>query len=59
MRAREFMPVAEAGTIKPEGPLNADEWRKRSAKQARTQQQVKDEAQRHAAKERDLKARLP
>jgi hypothetical protein len=66
MRAREIMPtladteVTEAdGTIKPEGSLNAEEWRQRSKRQARTQQQARDEDARHAAKQRDLKARLP
>jgi hypothetical protein len=52
--------VTEAdSTIKPEGSLDAEEWRKRSKRRARAQQQARDEDARHVAKQRDLKARLP
>lgn len=59
--------VNEAGTIKPTGSsgstgsagsLDAEEWRKRSERQARVQQQIRDEDARHATKKRDLRARL-
>jgi hypothetical protein len=66
MRARDILrPPADTefteadGTIKSKGSFNADEWRQRSKRQARTQQQARDEDARHAAKERDLKARMP
>jgi hypothetical protein len=61
MRAREIMPswsLAEVGSIEPAKPLTPEQSRKRSAKQARVQQQVQDENQRHAARERDLKASI-
>ena len=50
--------VSEAGAIKPSGSLTADQWRKRSERQARVQQQMRDEDARHAAKRRDLSGRL-
>jgi hypothetical protein len=50
--------VIEAGTIKPSGPLDADQLRNRSKRQARVQQQIRDEESRHVAKKRDLNARL-
>jgi hypothetical protein len=56
MRAGDFM-VIEADAIKPIKPLTPDQSRKRSAKQVRVQQQMKDEGQRHAEKIRDLNAR--
>jgi len=61
MRAREIVPpwwLAEVGTIAPVKPLTPEQSRKRAAKQAKVQQQVKDEDRRHATKERDLKARM-
>jgi hypothetical protein len=61
MRAMEIMPawlLAEVGTISPVKPLTPEQSRKRADKQMKVQQQVQDEAHRHAAKERDLKARL-
>lgn len=65
MRAREFM-LSNAtgmdegtGTIKPKGSLDADQWRPRTKRQAATQQKIRDEEARHAAKLRDLKDRLP
>jgi hypothetical protein len=51
--------VIEADAIKPIKPLTPDQSRKRSAKQVRVQQQMKDEGQRHAEKIRDLNARAP
>jgi hypothetical protein len=50
--------VIEAGTIKPSGSLDADKWRKTSDRRARVQQQIRDEEARHAARKRDLNARL-
>ena len=61
MRAREFMPsrqVAEGGTVKPSGSLDADQWRRQSEKRAKVQRQVKDENQRHTTKVRDLQDRV-
>jgi hypothetical protein len=61
MRAKEIIPcwsLVEVDTIKPTGSLDATQWRKRSKKQARVQQQTDDENARHAAKERELKARM-
>jgi hypothetical protein len=61
MRAKEILPrraLAEVDTIAPVKPLTPEQSRKRAAKQAKVQAQVKDEDHRHAAKERDLKARL-
>ncbi len=61
MRALEIMPsrmLAEVGAVAPVKPLTPEQSRKRAATQAKVQQQVKDEDDRHAAKERDLKARL-
>jgi hypothetical protein len=65
MRARDFMPffvdieIDEDGTIKPEKPLNADQWRRRSKRQTATQQKMRDEDARHASKLRDLQGKLP
>jgi hypothetical protein len=63
MRATEIEPswqaVIEDGTIKPQGSLDANQSRKRSKRLARTQQQMGDENQRRAAKERDLQSRTP
>jgi hypothetical protein len=68
MRAREFLPsfvdfeIREDGTIKPTKPvkpLNADQLRRRSERMAATQQKMRDEDTRHAAKVRDLRAKLP
>jgi hypothetical protein len=50
--------VVEAGTIKPLAPLDADGLRKRLERQSRVQRQLRDEDARHAAKKRDLNARL-
>lgn len=58
MRAHEFM-VIEADTIKSQKPLTPSQSRKRSEKQARSQQQVRDEDARHTSKICDLQARLP
>lgn len=64
MRARDFMPffadiaIDEDGTIKPAKPLNADQLRRRSERQAKTQQKMRDENTRHAAKVRDLQGKL-
>jgi hypothetical protein len=58
MRAAEFMLMVEAMPAKPQKPLTPTQARKRSEKQAKVQQQVRDEDVRHAAKEQDLKARL-
>jgi hypothetical protein len=61
MRAREIMfcTVAEAVPKKPEKPLTPEQAQKRSEKQARVQQQVRDEGARHAAKLQDLQSRVP
>jgi hypothetical protein len=62
MRASEIIPswlLAEVGPAKPVKPLTPEQSRKRSAKQARAQQQTNDENARHVAKIRDLQARLP
>jgi hypothetical protein len=58
MRVHEFMALIESDTIKPVKPLTPEQSRKRSEKQARVQQQVRDEDHRHAAKERDLTASI-
>jgi hypothetical protein len=50
--------IIEVGTVKPTGSLDSEEWRKRSERQARVQGQIRDENARHAAKKRDLNARL-
>ncbi len=50
--------LAEVGSIAPVKPLTPEQLRKRAAKQAKVQQQVKDEDHRHTDKERDLKARM-
>jgi len=50
--------MIETDTIKPSGPLNADELRKKSDRRARVQQQIRDEDARHTAKTQDLKTRL-
>jgi hypothetical protein len=55
--ARGGFMVIEADAIKPIKPLTPDQSRKRSTKQVRVQQQMKDEGQRHAEKIRDLNAR--
>jgi hypothetical protein len=48
----------EGGTITPVAPLTPEQARKRAARQARLQQQVRDEQSRHNAKVRDLRARM-
>ena len=56
MRASEVMrcrPIAETGTIKPQKPVNADQPPKLSERQARVQQQVRDEDVPHAAMKGD------
>jgi hypothetical protein len=64
MRAKDFLPlfanieIDEDGTIKPAKPLNADQLRRRSERQASTQRKMRDEDARHASKSRDLKDRL-
>jgi hypothetical protein len=62
MRAREIIrPAAEvteeSSTTKPSGSLNADEWRRKSERRLRSQQQMNDENERHAKKMRDLQER--
>ena len=65
MRAHEIMQLGMAAvcedggsTIKPQKPLNAEQLRRHSEKQARTQKQMRDEQSRHASKTQDLQARL-
>jgi hypothetical protein len=65
MRAHEFMRSVAAGVkegdaaIKPQKPLDAEQWRRRSKRQTDMQQKIRDEESRHAEKLRDLKGRLP
>ena len=60
----DFMPffvgieIDEDGTIKPEKPLNADQWRRRSKRQTATQQKMRDENARHTSKLRDLQGKF-
>ncbi len=64
MRARDFIPsfadiaIDEDGTIKPAKPLDADQLRLRSERQAATQQKMRDENARHTSKVRDLQGKL-
>ncbi len=44
-------------TIKPSGSLDADQWRRKSERMARVQQQMRDENERHGKKLRDLRSR--
>lgn len=44
-------------TIKPNGSLDADQWRRKSERMARVQQQMRDENERHGKKLRDLRSR--
>jgi len=47
--------ITEAGLIKPQPPLSAEELQKESERRARIQQQTKDEGQRHARRLKQLR----